>query len=208
MINLDMIGRYRSEKGLEIDGLGTSPDGFNFIHQLTVDSVKVILKDQGTGPSDHTSFYIANIPVLFFFTGTHEDYHKPSDDADKVNYTGEYEVLKYIEHVIHHIDNESTLAFAKTKDTDGGDIPQFKVRLGIIPDYAFEGPGLRIDGVDDGQPAAKAGLQKGDVIIQLGDFTVSDIMVYMKALASFQKGDTTNVKVKRNDQEMEFKVTF
>ena len=208
MINLDMIGRYRNEKGLEIDGLGSSPNGFSFLSHFTFDTLKLILKDQGVGPSDHTSFYLADKPVLFFFTGTHEDYHKPTDDADKINYDGELEVLKCIEHVIQHLDNEGKLVYSKTQDTDMGDIPQFKVRLGIIPDYVFEGPGLRIDGVDDGQPASKAGLQKGDIILQMGDFSISDIMVYMKALSSFQKGDTTKVKVKRNDREMEFQVTF
>jgi len=208
MINLDMVGRYRSEKGLEIDGLGTSPDAFSFLHHFTFDSLKFILKDEGTGPSDHTSFYLANIPVLFFFTGTHEDYHKPSDDADKINYAGEYEVLKCIEHVIIHLDDAGKLAFTKTKEVDTNDVPQFKVRLGIIPDYSFEGPGLRIDGVDDGKPAANAGLQKGDIIMKMGDFTISDIMVYMKALASFNKGDTTKVIAKRGEKEMEFQVTF
>jgi aminopeptidase YwaD len=208
MINMDMIGRYRSEKGLEIDGLGTSPDAFNFIRTIKFDSLKFVLKDEGTGPSDFTSFYLANIPVLFFFTGTHDDYHKPTDDADKINYSGELEVLKFIEHIILQLDNSKILTFSKTKATDQGDIPQFKVRLGILPDYSFEGPGLRVDGVDEGQPAAKAGIQKGDIILSLGDFNVSDIYVYMKALASFHKGDTTSAKVKRNDHELQLKVTF
>jgi len=193
---------------LEIDGLGTSPDAFNFIRTMQFDSMKFVLKDEGIGPSDFTSFYLADIPVLFFFTGTHDDYHKPTDDADKINYPGELEVLKFIEHVILHLDNSGTLAFSKTKESQNGNVPQFKVRLGIVPDYSFEGPGLRIDGVDEGQPASKAGLQKGDVIISLGDFTISDIYVYMKALASFQKGDTAPIKVKRNDKVIETKVTF
>ena len=106
------------------------------------------------------------------------------------------------------LDGEGTLTFSQTTQTDTGDVPQFKVRLGIIPDYSFEGPGLRIDGVTDGQPASKAGMQKGDIIMTMGDFNISDIMVYMKALASFQKGDTTKVKVKRGDQEVELNVTF
>jgi hypothetical protein len=208
MINIDMIGRYRSEKGLEIDGLGTSPDAFNFIRTMTFDSLKFILKDGGIGPSDFTSFYLANIPVLAFFTGTNEDYHKPTDDADKINYSGELEVLKFIEHILLHLDSSGTLLFSKTKEPEGGDVPQFKVRLGIIPDYSFEGPGLRVDGIDEGQPASKAGLQKGDIILSLGDFNIADIYVYMKALSSFHKGDTTQVKVKRSDKELEMKVTF
>ena len=208
MINMDMIGRYRSEKGLEIDGLGTSPDAFNFIRTMKFDSLKLILKEQGIGPSDFTSFYLANIPVLFFFTGIHDDYHKPTDDADKINYGGELEVLKFIEHILIHLDNNGILAFSKTQSTDHGDVPLFKVRLGIIPDYSFEEPGLRVDGIDEGQPAAKAGIQKGDIILSLGDFNISDIYVYMKALSAFQKGDMTTVKVKRNNQELQLKVTF
>ncbi len=208
MINIDMIGRYRTEKGLEIDGLGTSPEAFNFIRTIVFDSLKFVLKDNGTGPSDHTSFYLENIPVLFFFTGNHEDYHKPTDDADKVNYPGEMEVLKFTERLLQHLDNSGALSFSKTKDSGSGDIPMFKVRLGIVPDYSFEGPGLRIDGVDEGQPASKAGMQKGDVILSLGDFQVADIYAYMKALASFHKGDTTKAKVKRNNQEVQLQVTF
>jgi hypothetical protein len=208
MINLDMIGRYRSDKGVQVSGLGTSPEKFEFIRRLTFDTLKIIPGEQGTGPSDHTSFYLANIPVLFFFTGTHEDYHKPSDDAPLVNYQGEYEIIRLIEKIVMTLDGEGTLPFAKTKQTDNADVPQFKVRLGIIPDYAFEGPGLRVDGVNDGQPAADAGIKKGDIILSIGSFPISDIMAYMKALASFQKGDQAPVKVKREAQEVELKVTF
>ncbi|MBS1656754.1 MAG: M20/M25/M40 family metallo-hydrolase [Bacteroidetes bacterium] len=208
MINLDMIGRYRADKGLEVGGMGTSPEGYKFIRSLSTDSLKLKFTEQGIGPSDHSSFYLANIPVLFIFTGTHEDYHKPSDDANLVNYEGEYAVLSFIKKILMQLDGEGTLTFSQTTQTDTGDVPQFKVRLGIIPDYSFEGPGLRIDGVTDGQPASKAGMQKGDIIMTMGDFNISDIMVYMKALASFQKGDTTKVKVKRGDQEVELNVTF
>jgi aminopeptidase YwaD len=208
MINMDMIGRYRTEKGLEIDGLGTSPDAFNFIRTLTFDTLRFKLSDNGTGPSDHTSFYLENIPVLFFFTGNHDDYHKPTDDADKINYTGELEVLKFIEHILLHLDNNKIIAFSKTKEPDTGEVPMFKVRLGIVPDYSFEGPGLRVDGVDDGLAAAKAGIEKGDIILSLGEFQISDIYAYMHALAAFHKGDTTNAGVQRNTKQLKLKVTF
>jgi hypothetical protein len=208
MINLDMIGRYRDEKGLEIGGLGTSPDAYNFIRTLPAGPLKVKYGEKGIGPSDHSSFYLANIPVLFFFTGTHEDYHKPGDDEPLINYEGTYNVLSLIKEIVVRLDESGTLAFASTGQADTADVPQFKVRLGIIPDYGFEGPGLRIDGVTEGQPAANAGMQKGDIILTMGDFKISDIMVYMKALASFKKGETTTARVKRGDQEIELAVTF
>ncbi|MGB3076172.1 MAG: M28 family peptidase [Chitinophagales bacterium] len=208
MVNMDMIGRYNGEKGMEISGLGTSPDAFNFIRTLAFKDLKFKLGENGTGPSDHTSFYYANIPVLNFFTGTHEDYHKPTDDADKINYTAEASIVQLIESIVLDLDNTGPLPFLKTKETDNSDIPQFKVRLGIIPDYLYDGTGLRVDGVDEGKTAAMAGIKKGDIILAIGDYQVADIMAYMKALAAFQKGDITTIIVKRGDVNVELKATF
>lgn len=206
MINMDMIGRYDSTKGMEIEGLGTSPDAFAFIRNIT--DFKIKFSDKGTGPTDHTSFYYANIPVLNFFTGTHADYHKPTDDADKINYTAEAGILLMIEKIIDTLNQKPVLSFSQTADGNSSDAPSFKVRLGIIPDYMFEGPGLRVDGVDDGKPAAVAGILKGDVIIQLGDTEVTDIMAYMQALAKFKKGQTVIAKVKRGNETLDLSVTF
>lgn len=208
MINMDMIGRYDSSKGMEISGLGTSPEAFSFIRSVSHEGLKFKLSESGTGPTDHTSFYYANIPVLNFFTGTHEDYHKPSDDADKINYSGEASIIRLIQSIITTLDDDGILPFSRTKETDTSNVPQFKVRLGIIPDYLFDGAGLRVDGVDDGKPASVAGVKKGDIIIALGDYLISDIMTYMKALAAFQKGDTTTIIVKRGDMNVEMQVTF
>lgn len=208
MVNMDMIGRYNPDKGIEISGLGTSPDAFNFLRSATFDNLKFKLGENGTGPTDHTSFYYANIPVLNFFTGTHEDYHKPTDDADKINYEGEATIIHFIESIIMTLDKEDTLPFSKTKETDLSSMPQFKVRLGIIPDYLYDQTGLRVDGVDEGKPAALAGIRQGDVIISIGDYHVSDIMSYMKALAAYEKGDSAKVVVKRDDQDIELSVVF
>ena len=93
-------------------------------------------------------------------------------------------------------------------DSDNSDAPRFKVTLGVIPDYAFEGEGMRIDGVSEGRPASKAGLLAGDIVIQLGDVKVTDMTSYMKALSMFKKEETTSVKVKREDKELKFDVTF
>lgn len=201
MINMDMIGRYQQDKGLEISGLGTSPRAFDFIKKIEYDSLKIKLSEHGVGPTDHTSFYYANIPVLNFFTGTHEDYHKPGDDAHKINYDKQVSIIYLITQIIDSLNNKGVLTFSKTKELNTTDMPAFKVKLGVIPDYMFEGNGLRIDGVNSGQPASNAGMQKGDVIIQIGDYPVTDIMSYMKTLSMFSKGSKTTIRFIRNNQE-------
>ena len=208
MINMDMIGRYRADKGLEISGIGTSPYSFDFIRHIKYDSLKIKIGEQGTGPSDHTSFYYANIPVLNFFTGAHEDYHKPTDDANKINYEKEANIIHLITMIIDTLNNDGELSFHRTQDSTSNDLPNFKVRLGIIPDYMFEQTGLRIDGVNENQPAQKAGLLKGDVILQIGNYPTPDIMAYMKALSMFQKGDKAKLKYSRNNVEAETEVQF
>ncbi len=207
MINMDMIGRYITEKGMEIGGMGTSPQ-FDFIRTMKHDSLKWKLGESGTGPTDYTSFYHINVPVLNFFTGVHEDYHKPTDDADKVNYKKMVEILELELRIIDSLDKKGTLEFKRTIEKDLSGTPSFKVKLGIIPDYMYEGVGLRADGVSDGLVAHKAGIQKGDIIIQIGDFIISDIQVYMKALSTFKKGDTTTIVVKRGLEEIILKATF
>ncbi len=144
---------------------------------------------------------------MHFFTGQHEDYHKPSDDAEKINYDGEASVLEYIIRVINATPNSHKLAFLKTRNPDTGK-SSFKVTMGVMPDYAYEGKGLRIDGVTDGKPAAIGGLKKGDIVIKLGDLDITDIQAYMKGLSQHKKGDTVPVKILRDKKEMELKVTF
>jgi hypothetical protein len=207
MINMDMIGRLNdSTRKLMIYGVGTSP-----VFVPLLDSIKSdlsIKKDSsGIGPSDQTSFYLKDIPVLHFFTGQHSDYHKPSDDADKINYKGEVDVLNYILTVIEKTCNYPKLAFSKTRTPDTGKV-SFKVSMGVMPDYTFEGPGMRIDGVSDNKPAALAGVQKGDIVVKLGSAEVKDVMSYMKALAAYQKGDSTTVEVLRNGEVKTLNLTF
>lgn len=209
MINMDMVGRMKKdERILQALGVGTSPVWKEIVEKIQIDSVKIKESESGVGPSDHTSFYLADIPVLHFFTGSHEDYHKPSDDEDKINYQGEVSVVKIILEVIRQANETGKLAFIKTKDADNKETPRFKVTLGVVPDYAFEGEGMRIDGVSDGKPASKAGLKAGDVVLQLGEYNVADMMSYMKALGKFSKGDTTVVKVKRGNEMVEAPITF
>ena len=171
MINMDMVGRLNdSSKTVTIGGYGTSPEWGNLFTTISSDQNFINRYDSsGTGPSDHTSFYLKDIPVLFFFTGVHSDYHRPTDDADKINYTGEYRIVKYIYKVIEAANNKGRLAFSKTRETPAGDRIKLNVTMGIMPDYAFSGTGVRADGISDGRPAQKAGIKPGDIILQLGE---------------------------------------
>jgi hypothetical protein len=207
MFNMDMIGRLNdSTKKLLVYGVGTSPVWVPLLDKTnTYFSIK---KDSsGIGPSDQTSFYLMDIPVLHFFTGQHSDYHKPSDDVDKINFTGEQKVLEYIITLIEATNDLPKLVFTKTASSVSSKT-NFKVTMGVMPDYAFEGQGLRIDGVTDGKPASKAGMQKGDIVIQLGSQDIGNMQDYMKALSRFKKGDTAPVKIKRGDVIMSLEVTF
>ncbi len=206
MVNMDMIGRLNAEKKLVVGGVGTAPDFVPTLKGLKTE-LSIKLDSAGVGPSDHTSFYLKNIPVLFFFTGQHSDYHKPTDDIDKVNFGGEIQVIDAIAQVIQTLDKQPKLKFQETKSTESNS-PSFKVTLGIMPDYTWEGEGVHIDGVTDGKPASKAGLLKGDIIVGLGEVNVKNIQDYMKGLSMFKKGDTTKVKVKRGAVEKMMDVTF
>ncbi len=209
MINMDMLGRLKpDEKTLIINGTGTSDKWKILIDSTKGSELKLKENDSGVGPSDHTSFYLQNIPVLHFFSGSHADYHKPTDDEDKINYEGEVLIVKMIENILTRLDNSEKLQFIKTKNDSTEETPRFKVTLGVVPDYAFDGVGMRIDGVTDGKPASKSGLLPGDVVLQLGEHKVVDMMSYMKALGKFNHGDTTKVTVKRGTEILEKDITF
>lgn len=206
MINMDMVGRLKADSTLAVYGVGTSP---RFKQSLMANNTKfkLIENESGVGPSDHTSFYLNDIPVLHFFTGQHEDYHKPSDDSDTLNYEGMEAISNYIFDVISDLDKAGKLAFRKTKN-ESEEVPRFKVGLGVIPDYLFDGKGMRIDGISEDKPAQKAGLQKGDVVVKLGDSTIVDMMSYMRALSVFEEGDATKVIVDRNGEKIEVNLKF
>lgn len=209
MLNMDMIGRLREQK-LAISGVGTSPTWVNLILSLDSIDAKITTKldSSGVGPSDHTSFYLKNIPVLHFYTGTHSDYHKPSDDVDKINFEGTVQVLNFMIQLIEKTEELPKLTFTPTKDKQNQNTPAFKVTMGIIPDYMYSGKGVRAEGVSIGKPAQKAGIQKDDIIIQIGNDEVTDMMSYMKCLAKYKKGDTVKVKIERNKQIIEKELTF
>lgn len=207
MINMDMVGKLNEEKVLAIHGTGTSPSWKKILNNANTDSIPLLFRESGIGPSDHTSFYLQDIPVLHFFTGQHEDYHKPSDDAARLNYEGMARIAAMIERIIITLDASEKLAFTKTKD-ESSDSPRFTVTLGVVPDYLFGGYGMRIDGISSDKPAFIAGLEKGDIVIQLGEHTVSDMNSYMVALSKFEKGMETSVVVKRREQQLTYSIKF
>ena len=208
MVNLDMIGRLNdSTHGLSIGGYGTSPAWASLIN---ADNKFFTIKidSSGTGPSDHTSFYRKDIPVLFFFTGLHSDYHKPTDDADKINFNGALQVVKFINKLVEATDTKSKLSFTKTREVAMSNKTNFKVTMGIMPDYTFSGAGVRADGISEGKLAQRVGIKAGDVLVQLGEHTFSNVQSYMETLAKFKKGDATKVKVIRGKEELVFDVVF
>jgi hypothetical protein len=207
MVNMDMVGRLNdSSKALTVGGIGTSPMWGQLLSATPDFTFKI--DSSGTGPSDHTSFYRKNIPVLFFFTGLHTDYHKPGDDADKINYAGIVKIVEYISGIIERVPADAQLAFTKTREQSMGGGRGFKVSMGIMPDYTYSGTGVKADGVIDGRPAQKAGLQTNDVILQLGEHLITGVDTYMQALNRFEKGETTTVVVKRGTEVKEFSITF
>ncbi len=207
MINSDMVGRLNdSTHTITVGGYGTSPTWGNILDDKTK-ALNVKFDSSGIGPSDHTSFYLKNIPVLFFFTGIHKDYHKPTDDIDKINFTGELYVIKYIYHVIEETNKLGKLSFLYTLEPkmEG---KRFTVTLGIMPDYTFGGTGVRADGIIDGKIAQHAGMQTGDVIIKLGENSVSDLNSYMNVLSKYKKGDSTTVTIMRGKDALTFNIIF
>jgi Peptidase family M28/PDZ domain len=209
MINLDMVGRLDPKNGgLSVTGSGTSPGWEPLLKSLSTSEVPISTDSSGTGPSDHTKFYLKKIPVLHFFTGSHSDYHKPSDDAEKINLEGEVAVLNTIIKVVDAMDNQPKLAYLTTKSKSMGGSRSFKVTMGVMPSYSSKVAGLKVDGVSEGKPAQKAGILAGDVIIQIGELSIKDMESYMDALGKFEKGQTVPVKVLRAEKEVILNVTF
>lgn len=207
MINMDMIGRLNdSTKKLLIYGVGTSPTWVPLLEKTNA-YFSIKMDSSGIGPSDQTSFYLKDIPVLHFFTGQHSDYHKPTDDVEKINLAGEKKVLEYIVDLINQTNSLPKLTFAKTASPVSTK-SKYKVTLGVMPDYTFEGTGMRIDGVTDNKPAFKAGIKTGDIIIELGGQKINNVQDYMKALSGFNKGDKTIVGVKRGDENLSLALEF
>ncbi|MDG1889257.1 MAG: DUF4910 domain-containing protein [Flavobacteriaceae bacterium] len=206
MINLDMVGRLNEERELSIYGVGTSSIFKQVVNSLN-NNFKLKIISDGTGPSDHTSFYNKDIPVLFFNTGSHENYHRPSDDVDLINYEGISEISNYVIDIIDELETYNKLEFKETISNQTT-VSRFNVSLRVMPDYVFEGEGMKADQIIKGGPADEAGLIDGDVIIMVGEYEVKDVYDYMNSLSKFEEGDITKVFVLRGDKKLEFIVKF
>ena len=233
MINMDMIGRMKDRK-LNVGGVGTAQEWPLWVavnSQVPVTGVinastgqpifpkspnesprptplfQLTLNQDGYGPSDHSSFYSKKVPVLFFFTGSHEDYHKPSDTADKINYADEARVLKMIGGIIDTLDLNKRPTFTTAKSDSAGRASGFRVYLGTIPNYADANDGLLLDGVRDDSPAAKAGLQAGDKIVRLAGRDIRNVYDYTYTLGEMKAGEEYEVEVMRAGARVKLKLT-
>ena len=207
MINFDMVGRLNQKNTLSINGVGTSEKWKNLINEANTFDFTLKTTESGIGPSDHTSFYLQDIPSIHFFTGQHEDYHKPSDDVEKINFKGMYIIHEYVKNIIKKSTTIEEFSFQETA-SDSTVTPKFNVTLGVMPDYLFDGKGMRIDGVSKGKTAEKFGVIKGDIVVKMGDIDVIDMMSYMQALSKFNKGDSTRVQLNRNEKIIEVDIIF
>ena len=203
MINMDMIGRMEDHK-LIIFGTGTTSDWEEILLVANTDSLKIQLVKDGTGASDHTSFYYKNIPVLHYFTDTHSDYHRPSDDVEYINNEGIAKITEHIVRVIDYLDgiDKEQMAFIEAPGKQRQSMRLEGPTLGVLPDYGYDGTGMKITGVNAEEPAANAGLKAGDIIIKLGGLELDDIYDYMAALNTLEKGETTTITILRNGEEI------
>ena len=209
MLNFDMVGSLdTATRNLALNGVGTSPSFQTSIDNIPDLGLNIKTSSSGIGPSDHTSFYLKDIPVLHFFTGTTPHYHRPTDDPHRINYEGLGNILEYTKALVTDLAKREEIAFTKTKDADSRKAPKFSVTLGVVPDYMFSGSGMKIDGITEGKPASQAGLNAGDIVVKMGEVDVTDMMSYMKGLSQFKPGDKTTVTVVRSSSKKEFTVTF
>ncbi|NLN96674.1 MAG: M20/M25/M40 family metallo-hydrolase [Bacteroidales bacterium] len=204
MINLDMIGRLKEDSVLTIGGTGTAKEMDEILSLFENDlPFKISRQPDGYGPSDHAAFYAASIPVLFFTTGAHEDYHTPLDTWDKINIAGLEAISDFVYDLSNYLaDRTENLTFTESGTmTRTGMGRGYKITLGIIPDYASTNQGLKVDGVRQEGPAARAGILKGDVIIAMNGLQVGNIYDYMARLNTLNAGDTVIVEVMRNGKK-------
>ncbi len=208
MLNMDMIGRLNDENSLTIIGSGTAAEWKEILNKKNSYGFKLGMSDGGSGGSDHQAFSNKNIPVLFFFTGTHSDYHKPTDDADKINYDGEAKVVNYVFDIALELENLSKrLQYVKVEEpvarAAGG---RARVTVGTVPEFGYNGNGYKLSGTTEGSPAAKAGLKAGDIIVKFGPKAVGNIYDFMYAMQDYKAGDKVDVVVLRDGKEITFNV--
>lgn len=220
MLNMDMIGRLR-QGSLFIGGVGTSPAWKPLLDRLNQKKASADAAGNGSGsrfqlsfghdgfgPSDHQSFYVRDVPVLFFFTGTHDDYHKPTDTADKINSEGERQVVEFVrEAVIAVAEEPKRIAFTKVKTESKPTGRGFRVYLGTVPNYSDQSDGMKLDGVRSASPAERAGLRAGDIVVMLGKTPIKNVYDYTYALGEMRGGEEVEVVIRRDGREMSMKIT-
>jgi hypothetical protein len=209
MINLDMIGRMEDDK-LIIFGAGTTADWVDILTIANTDSLDLNIVTDGTGASDHTSFYYKNIPVLHYFTDTHSDYHRPSDDVEYINHEGIVASMNHLTRVIEYLDtiDKDQMVFIESPGQQRQSMRLEGPTLGVLPDYGFDGKGMKITGTSSGGPGDTSGLQSGDVIIGIGDMMFEDIYGYMEALNAHEKGQLTTITIVREGEEITLELQF
>jgi len=210
-LNLDMVGRAGGGK-LSVLGAG-SAQPFSLLLTSAGPRAKlqldVSLSGQGVGGSDHQTFLKREIPALHFFSGLHSDYHRPSDDSERFESEGAARVAALVLDLVDDLAGTKELAFVPPpKEAPGATPGGFKTRFGSIPDYAFDGTGMRLDGTSPGGPAEKAGLLRGDVIVGVGDLKVDGLGDFMHVLNTHKPGDVVRVRFLRDGGEESCQVTL
>jgi C-terminal processing protease CtpA/Prc len=213
MLNLDMVGRLRPDKDSGLDkvlseGSGTAASFKDLVEKLAKKhAFKMVNKPSGFGPSDHASFCSKKVPVLFFWTDYHADYHRPSDTSDKINVPGMRRIVELSEDVLTYLTTAPQRpAFVEVKGERRGSSVGDGPRLGIRPSYGDYDDGVLVDGVNEGGPAAQAGLKGGDRIIEMAGKPVKNLEVYMEIMSTQKKGDTLEVRIIREGKKMTVKV--
>jgi membrane-associated protease RseP (regulator of RpoE activity) len=208
MINADMVGRLREQK-LLVDGTSTA-DGWPDLVKSAAAGLRldITFGGEGYGASDHATFTAAKVPIAFLFTGVHADYHMPSDTADKINVDGISTISVLAARLAESVaDQDKRMAFVEPKaDPHSGVRGGFKVSIGTLPDYAWQGKGLRITGVRPDSPASRAGLMGSDVIVKVDKHEITNIHDYMFALGELEAGRETTVEVERDSKRLVLKV--
>jgi aminopeptidase YwaD len=209
MINMDMVGRLRDNKLIAI-GSGTAKEWDGLLDALNRTAGFTLSRSMdGFGASDQQSFYNKNIPVLFFFTGSHAQYHTPEDTVDLIDAPGEAKVLRMVAECAERIaDSQERPTYQKVSITGGGGSPGFRVYFGSIPDYAAMVEGVQLNGVREGSPADKAGLKAGDIIVKFGDLTVKSVQDYTVALSGHKPGDVVKIVVQRGKETVTLTATL
>ena len=208
-INFDMVGRLRENK-LMVQGLGSSAEWRRLMEKLNVAAgFNLVLQDDPYLPTDVTAFYPRGVPVLSFFTGSHDDYHRPTDDPPKIDYAGLERITVFSQRLLDDLARaKTTPAYVKIarSDAPSGSRENLRAYLGTIPDYATEVAGVKLSGVRGGSPAEKAGLKGGDIIAEFAGQKIKNIYDYTYALDAVKIGQPVEVVVQREGKAVRISV--